>query len=166
MAEDNFVMAREAVNRVLTEVAEGPLAGVPQAEELRLQVAKDASEFNERFLRQRPRDPAVIREAALTYRKVANIERMLNLPKDAARSYAQAIALGERILAEFPGEINDELNLALTLADLGEFEREEGQLQKAEQTCLPRRGHRRSVETVGQLELRSEFDHANQFRRE
>ena len=82
-------MAREAVNRVLSAVAEGPLAAVPQAEELRLQVAKDASEFNERFLRQRPRDPAVIREAALTYRKVANIEHMLNLPKDAARSYAR-----------------------------------------------------------------------------
>ena len=136
VAEDNFVMAREAVNRVLTEIAEGPLAAVPQAEELRLQVAKDASEFNERFLRQRPRDPAVIREAALTYRKVANIERMLNLPKDAAKSYGQAITLDERLLAEFPGDIKDELNLALTLADLGEFERAEGDLQKAEQTCL------------------------------
>ncbi len=136
VAEDNFVLAREAVNRVLSEAAEGPLAAVPQAEELRLHVAKDVSEFNERILRQRPRDPAVIREAALTYRKVANIERMLNLPKDAARSYGQSIALGERLLAEFPGDMNDELNLALTLADRGEFERAEGELQKAEQTCL------------------------------
>ena len=88
---------------MLTAVAEGPLAAVPQAEDLRLQVAKDASEFNERFLRQRPRDPAVIREAALTYRKVANIERMLNLPKDAAKSYAQAITLDERLARRVPG---------------------------------------------------------------
>ena len=136
VAEDNFVTAREAVNRVLSAVAEGSLAAIPQAEELRLQVAKDASEFNERFLRQRPRDPAVIREAALTYRKVANIEHMLNLPKDAAKSYGQAITLDERLLAEFPGDIKDELNLALTLADLGGFERAEGELQKAERTCL------------------------------
>jgi tetratricopeptide (TPR) repeat protein/tRNA A-37 threonylcarbamoyl transferase component Bud32 len=136
VAEDNFVMAHDAVNRVLSEAAEGPLAAVPQAEELRLHVAKDVSEFNGRLLRQRPRDPAVIREAASTYRKVANIERMLNLPKDAARSYGQSIALGERLLAEFPGDIKDDLNLALTLADWGEFERAEGELQKAEQTCL------------------------------
>jgi serine/threonine-protein kinase len=136
VAEDNFATAGEAVRRVVTAVAEGPLAAIPQAEQLRLQVAKDASEFNERFLRQRPRDPAVIREAALTYRKVANIERMLNLPKDAARSYAQAIVLDRRLLAEFPRDIHDELNLALTLADLGELERAEGELQKAEQTCL------------------------------
>ncbi len=136
VAEDNFVMAREAVNRVLSEAAEGPLAAVPQAEELRLQVAKDVSEFNERFLRQRPRDPAVMREAALTYRKVANIERILNLPTDAARSYGQSVALGERLLAEFPGDIKDELNLGLTLADLGGFEHAQGQLQKAEQACL------------------------------
>ncbi len=136
VAEDNFVMAREAVNRVLSEAAEGPLAAVPQAEELRLHVAKDVSEFNGRLLRQRPRDPAVIREAASTYRKVANIERMLNLPKDAARSYGQSITLGERLLAEFPGDIKDDLNLALTLADWGELERAEGDLQKAEQTCL------------------------------
>jgi eukaryotic-like serine/threonine-protein kinase len=135
VAEDNFVTAREAVNRVLTEIAEGPLAAVPQAEELRLRVAKDASVFNERFLRQRPHDPAVVRDAALTYRKVANIERMLKLPRDAARSYAQAITLDERLLADFPGDIDDELNLALSLADLGEFERAEGDLQKAEQDC-------------------------------
>ena len=57
VAEDNFVMAGEAVRRVVTEVAEGPLAAIPQAEELRLQVAKDASEFNERFLRQRRATP-------------------------------------------------------------------------------------------------------------
>ena len=134
-AEENFVMAREAVNRVLSEAAEGPLAAVPQAEELRLLLAKDASEFNERFLRQRPRDPAVVREAAVTYRKLANIERMLNLPTDAARSYGQAIAVGERILAEFPGDFRDELNLALTLADLGEFECAEGHFDAAERTC-------------------------------
>ena len=50
-------MAGEAVRRVVTEVAEGPLAAIPQAEELRLQVAKDASEFNERFLRQHRATP-------------------------------------------------------------------------------------------------------------
>ena len=71
----------------------------------------------------------------MTYRKVANIERMLNLPKDAAKSYARAITLDERLLAEFPGDLNDQLNLALTLADQGEFEHVEGELQKAEQTC-------------------------------
>ncbi len=129
-------MAREAANRVLSDTAEGPLAAVPQAEELRLHVAKDVSEFNERFLSQRPHDPAVIRDAALSYRKVANIQRMLNLPKDAARSYGQAIALGERVLAEFPGDFRDELNLALTLADMGEFERTDGDLHAAEQSCL------------------------------
>jgi hypothetical protein len=82
-AEDNFLLAREAVNRVLTEIVEGRLAAVPQAEELRLQVAKDALEFNVRFLRRRPSDPSVLREAALTYRKVANIQRMLGLSREA-----------------------------------------------------------------------------------
>ena len=135
VAEGNFVMAREAVNGVLSEVAEGPLAAVPQAEELRLQVAQDASEFNERFLRQRPRDPVVIREAALTYRKLANIERMLD-SKEAAKSYSVAIALWKRLLAEFPGDFQDELNLAGTLADKGEFECTHNDPNTAEQTCL------------------------------
>jgi eukaryotic-like serine/threonine-protein kinase len=135
VAEDNFLMAREAVNRVLTETAEGRLAAVPQAEELRLRVAKDALEFNERFLRQRPLDPSVLREAALTYRKVANIERMLNLPKDAVKAYGQAISLGEKLLSQFHGDAMDQLNLALTLADSGELLRTEGELGEAERTC-------------------------------
>ena len=135
VAEYNFVTAREAVNRVLTEVAEGRLAAVPQAEDLRLRIAKDASEFNERFLRQRPRDPAVIREAALTYRKLGNIQRTFNLPAEAARSYGQAIVLGERLISQFAGGMEDELNLALTLADSGEFERMRRDLPKAEQSC-------------------------------
>ncbi len=145
VAEDNFFMAREAVNRVLTESAEGRLAAVPQTEELRLQVAKDALEFNERFLRQRPLDPAVIREAALTYRKVANIERMLDLPKDAAKAYGHAITLGEKLLARFPGDLNDQLNLALVLADAGELDRAQGDLPAAERAC------RRAVTVADQL---------------
>ena len=135
VAEDNFLMARHAVNRVLTEVAEGRLAAVPQAEELRLQVAKDALEFNQRFLRQRPLDPNVLREAALTYRKVANIERMLDLSDEAGKTYAEAIAIGEKLLTQFPGDPTDQLNLALSLADLGELQRTKDDLRGAEQSC-------------------------------
>jgi serine/threonine-protein kinase len=134
-AENNFLMAREAVNRVLTEVAEGRLAAVPQAEELRLRVAKDALEFNMRFLEQRPFDPKVLREAALTYRKVANLQRMLNFTKDATETYNHAIALEEKLLANFPGDANDQLNLALTLSDVGELQRMQGDLRGAEGTC-------------------------------
>ncbi len=135
VAEDNFSMAREAVNRVLTEIAEGRLAAVPQAEELRLQVTKDVLDFNERFLRQRPLDPSVLREAALTYRKVANIQRMLGLPKVAFETYGRSISLGEKLLAQFPGDFHDELNLSLTLADVGELQRTEGDLTEADRTC-------------------------------
>jgi tetratricopeptide (TPR) repeat protein len=135
VAEENFLMARDAVNRVLTEIVEGRLAAVPQAEALRLRVAKDALEFNERFLRQRPLDPGVLREAAMTYRKVANIQRMLNLPKEAARSYGDAISLGEKLVAQSPGDISDQLNLALALADMGELQRREADLRGAERAC-------------------------------
>jgi tetratricopeptide (TPR) repeat protein len=138
-------MARDAVNRVLTEIAEGRLAAVPQAEELRLQVAKNAADFNERFLRQRPKDPSVLREAAMTYRKVANIQRLLGLTKDAGQTYERAIALTDTLLGDFAGNVNDQLNFALTLADVGELERTEGDLVKAEQTL------RRALEVADPL---------------
>jgi tetratricopeptide (TPR) repeat protein len=136
VAEDNFATARQTVNFVLKEIVEGPLAGVPQAEPLRLQVATAAADFSDRFIRQRPHDLAVLREVALTRRTVANIQRMLNMSEAAAQSYRQSIALSEQVLAESPTDIRDELNLALTVADLGEFECTEGHLQAAEQTCL------------------------------
>jgi serine/threonine-protein kinase len=144
VAEENFVMARDAVNRILSETAEGRLAAVPQAEELRLQISKDALQFNERFLRQQPRNPSVLRDAASTYRQVANIQRMLN-HADARETYGQAIALWEKLLVEFPGDIGDQLNLALTLADIGELARTTGDLHAAEETC------RRAVTIADQL---------------
>ena len=134
-AENNFALARAAVDRILTEIAEGQLAAVPQAEELRLQVAKDALEFNERFLREQPRNPEVRRDAARVYREVANIQRTLGLFTESIQAYAKAIALRERLAAEPTSLDDDRANLALTLADTGESYLLAGKLQEGERLC-------------------------------
>jgi eukaryotic-like serine/threonine-protein kinase len=119
-AEENFALARDAVNKFLTEAAAGRLAAMPQAEDFRLQVAKDAREFNERFLFQRPSDPIVLRDAARVYREVANIQRTLGLVTDADYSYAKALSLLERLKTQSPDDDSIRVDLALTLADSGE----------------------------------------------
>ena len=129
-------MAREAVNRVLTERPEGRLAAVPHAEEFRLQISKNAVEFNEL-------SPPTTRQSSRPPRGRSDLPQggqhrgTLNLPDDARKTYGLAISLCEKLLNEFAGDFRDQLNLALTLADMGELERITGDLPRAEQMMLP-----------------------------
>jgi serine/threonine-protein kinase len=131
----NFLLAREAVNRVLAQVAEGRLAAVPQAEDLRLQVASDALEFNERFLQQEPRNREVRQGAALVFRQVASIHRMLGQSKAAGEDYRRAIELLEPLNQEFPGEMAYSVDLALALSDRGEALQLAGYMREAESSA-------------------------------
>jgi serine/threonine-protein kinase len=134
-AESNFLLARTAVNRILTETAEGHLAAVPQAEELRLRVASDALDFNERFLLEKPDDPEIRRDAARVFREVANIQRNLGLLTESIQAYTKAISLRAKLAAEFPTQGADRDNLALTLVDAGETYQLAGESADAERMC-------------------------------
>jgi serine/threonine-protein kinase len=131
-ADANFVMAREAVNRLLTQLAEKGLAAIPEAEELRRQVAADAAEFNERFLSERPLDPVVRSGAAQVFREVANINRMLGRFTEAVDAYSRSVALLKSLASEFPDKPAYRDQLAETLFDAGESMRMEGRPQSAE----------------------------------
>jgi eukaryotic-like serine/threonine-protein kinase len=131
-AEDNFLMARDAVNELLTELGAGRLAGVPAAEELRGFVAERALKFNERFLRKQPSDPDVRRDVARIYREVANIHRMLGRLDDASKGYEKAVALREGLAKQFPEEGQAQADLALTIIDAGNPSRIAGRPRAAE----------------------------------
>src|SRR4030095_16008726 len=63
-AEANLGKARQAVQQMLTRVAEERLAYIPQAEEVRSKLLEDALRFYEELLQQEDVDPAIRLEAA------------------------------------------------------------------------------------------------------
>jgi tetratricopeptide (TPR) repeat protein len=134
-ADSNFALAHDAVDRLLTKLAEGRLAGISEADDLRRQVAEDAAEFNDRFLKMRPRDPAVRRNAAAMFREVGNIYRLQGLFREAVASYDKSIGVLEELVADFPGQPQNRDLLAETLNELAEDMRMAGRPKVGEPYC-------------------------------
>ncbi len=132
-ASDNFAMARDAVNRLLSELAKGRLAALP--EEVRRRLAVDAAEFNERFLRMRPRDPLVRRAAARIFLEAGNINRSLGRVTEAVAAYTRSVAVLEQLVREFPNEARYRDQLAETLREAADLLHRDGRPASAEKFC-------------------------------
>jgi serine/threonine-protein kinase len=103
LARDNFKLAQEAVDRMLTQVGQA-LADTPQAEMLRRLLLKEALEFQKKFLKQKGTDPAVRQETGRAYRRVAGIYSLLGQKDEAEKAYRAALTYQRELAAEFPAE--------------------------------------------------------------
>jgi serine/threonine protein kinase len=99
-AQDNLGKAREAVERMLTRVAQQQLAYVPQMEQVRRKLLEDALQFYQGFLQQQGDDRALRQETALAYDRVAMIYHLLGKDAEADPLYRRAIAMWEQLAAE------------------------------------------------------------------
>jgi serine/threonine protein kinase len=100
-AEANLLKAKEAVDRLLTRVAED-LADKPQMERIRRALLEDALRFYQDFLTQKSTDPLMRHEAARAYWRVGDIHERLGNHTQAEPALRQSIALLERLTTEFP----------------------------------------------------------------
>jgi tetratricopeptide (TPR) repeat protein len=92
-AEANFARARDAVDRMLTRVAEEDLADMPHMERTREALLADALAFYQDFFKEKGDDPAVRQDTARAYRRVGDLLVMLNKHDRAAEAYRQSLAL-------------------------------------------------------------------------
>jgi tetratricopeptide (TPR) repeat protein/tRNA A-37 threonylcarbamoyl transferase component Bud32 len=93
LADENYQMARQAVDRMLRRVGEIELADVPQVEPVRRRLLEDAGQFYREFLQRRGDNPAVLREAAQASGGLGDVLTLLGRHDDAEPSYDRAIAL-------------------------------------------------------------------------
>lgn len=110
-AEANLAKARDAVQRMLTEVGDERLKNVPQMEKLRESLLQEALEFNKGFL-QESNDPEVRREAGLAYGNLANIYLMLGKSDEAVGAWQKGI----KILSDLHQSAPKNLAYTTTLA--------------------------------------------------
>jgi serine/threonine protein kinase len=116
-AETNLLKAKEAVDKLFTEVAER-LTEEPHMEQIRNALLSDALRFYQEFLQQKNNDPVMRHEAARAYTRAGSISQMLGDLKRAEDSHRAAIELLERLVAEFPVRIEYKLDLATAYGDL------------------------------------------------
>jgi len=89
-AEANLAKAREAVQRMLTEVGDERLKNIPQMEKLRETLLQEALEFNKGFLLESD-DPEIRKETALAHGNVASIYQMLGKSDEALNSWQHGL---------------------------------------------------------------------------
>jgi tetratricopeptide (TPR) repeat protein len=102
-AEQNLVVARAAVEKMLLEVAEEELNTEPRMEEKRRRLLEQALAFYEDLLRDQGDDPALRREAAIAQLRVGDILRLLGDHARAEGAYSRAITRLKSLCDDFPG---------------------------------------------------------------
>ncbi|MBI3469715.1 MAG: serine/threonine protein kinase, partial [Planctomycetes bacterium] len=115
----NLEQACNAVDQMLTRVADERLPGVPQMELVRQQLLEDALGFYRRFLQQNSTDPALRLETARAWHRMGMINKLLGQFAQAGQAFHQAGALFEQLLQEFPDERTYRAALARTQIELG-----------------------------------------------
>jgi serine/threonine protein kinase/tetratricopeptide (TPR) repeat protein len=131
-ARANFLKARDAVDKMLTQVGEVRLAQVPQMELVRRQLLQEALAFYQDFLREDIDDPALRQETGLAYDRVAKIHQWLGQNSQAAEAYGRAQQLHEDLAREFPDDSQHKRNLASSRGNLGMLFWQQGKLAAAE----------------------------------
>jgi tetratricopeptide (TPR) repeat protein len=142
-ALDNQHQAFETADRLLTRVAEWQLKDVPQMDEARRAILEDALAFYRRFFQKQGDDPEVREQTGKAYARTLSIYQMLGQLDHAEASGRQAVAIQDRLVAEFGEEPRYRLDLGRTLNILGYLRREMGRTTEAESDF------RRGLDLVG-----------------
>ncbi len=123
----------KTVDELLTQVGDERLADVPEMEPVRRQLLEEALRFYRDLLDGKDHaDPDVRREAALAYRRTANINQLLDRLDQADRQLRAALALLEQLADEQPASPDCSYQQALCWADLGILHGRKGLLAEAE----------------------------------
>ncbi|MGD9854299.1 MAG: hypothetical protein AB7U20_05045 [Planctomycetaceae bacterium] len=117
-AEHNFRLAREAVDQILTRVAD-EMAGIPHMEQIRRALLLDALKFYQGFLEQKGADPSVRHEAARANLRVGRIHMLLGQIEQAEAPFEAAVGLMQKLYNEFPAVPEYRSDLADAHNELG-----------------------------------------------
>ncbi|MEZ6038516.1 MAG: serine/threonine-protein kinase [Planctomycetota bacterium] len=102
----NEKLATEAVNELLTKVAEGPLAQAPGAQPLRRDVLLSALRFQQRFAEIHRDDSARAEELGRAYSRVGLVQSLLGEHDAAMASYEDAVSVFDRLIAAEPERVD------------------------------------------------------------
>jgi tetratricopeptide (TPR) repeat protein/serine/threonine protein kinase len=110
-AENNFRMAREAVDNYYTRISESTLLDKPGLQALRKDLLQEALKFYERFSNQRSADPILQAEVGAMYFRLALIYLDMDLADEFIKMLNRGVEIVGRLVREHPN--NPELHQRL-----------------------------------------------------
>src|SRR5262249_22623993 len=130
-AETNFRKARMAVDDSLTRISESRLLNVPGLQPLRKELLESALKYYQGFLDQRSDDPAVQKDLATAYTRVAKITAEISSPDKALEAYQQALAMRKKLLERTPKDLEMQAEIAYHQQAVGRLQRQLGRTDAA-----------------------------------
>jgi tetratricopeptide (TPR) repeat protein len=118
-AEASFRMARDAVDRLFTQVSQSPKLKTRSMEKFRKELLQNAKEFYERFIREQFDAPAVRYDLGLAHHRLGEIYRELGDYPAAEDSLTQAITVLDALARVQPAMPDYQRDLAASYAALG-----------------------------------------------
>jgi serine/threonine protein kinase/Tfp pilus assembly protein PilF len=119
LAETNFQEARNAVEELLIRVSEGRLKHLPGMQPLRKELLESALKYYQSFVDRHGNDPALKKDLADAYTRVAGIMAEVGSRRDALRFYGKAGQLRDAALQRDPKNKRLSLDLAAHYQTVG-----------------------------------------------
>jgi serine/threonine protein kinase/tetratricopeptide (TPR) repeat protein len=116
----NLQKAREAVDQMLTRVADEKLADVPQMEPVRKALLEDALKFYRGFLRQKSTDSAVRLETGRAWHRVGKMYHYFDQHDEAVNALRESVKLLEELAVDCPTDPDCWAALAESRLSLGD----------------------------------------------
>jgi serine/threonine-protein kinase len=134
-ADDNFRLAKEAVEQTVTRVAAHPRLKFGDFEDLRKALLSSAVPFYERFVLQASDDPGLELERGKAYDQLALVRKEMGELKEARADYEQALAIFTRLAAEHPPTRDLRVWMGGSYTDLGNVLNAMGDVKGQEAVC-------------------------------
>ena len=124
-------LAREAVDTMLTRVADESLLEVPHMQALRADLLGSARDFYERFLTDGAHDPSLLEQTAKAALRVTFVESRLGRLREAIAAATRAAELARTLLAQDPTSFAHHTLLAESLLSSARGLQQSGDLEPA-----------------------------------
>jgi eukaryotic-like serine/threonine-protein kinase len=133
-AEENFQLAKNAVEDYLTRVSEDTLLKAQDRQdlrELRKRLLEDALKYYEQFIRQRSDHVKQQADLAHAYSRVGMITEEIGSKDQALVARKKALELFSKLSREQPGDTENRHALASELSQIGSIQRDKGASEEA-----------------------------------
>jgi tetratricopeptide (TPR) repeat protein len=131
-AEANFLLARDAVDQMLTEVGQEHLKDIPEMDPVRKVLLEKALVFYRKFLHDQGDSAPVRHEVGQAYRRVGEINQMLGYHAEAEAAYRRALEVQSQLVEESSGDPEHRRQLAKSHFHLGNLYQTTDRVAEAE----------------------------------
>ena len=127
----NFQLARNAVDRYLTQISEDDRLKAEDLEPLRRDLLQTAQAFYEQFVRQQPDDPELRAAWGWAHYRLASITSEIGSKQEAISLQRTAVSTFTQLAAQFPDNISHQEGRIRALIELARLQLETGDAQSA-----------------------------------